>query len=53
MLTAGIGEPYDHKTGKGAVGRNYCYQISGNTVTVFFQDKEINPFMATGCAWHP
>jgi gluconate 2-dehydrogenase alpha chain len=25
MLTAGIGEPYDHTTGKGAVGRNYCY----------------------------
>jgi gluconate 2-dehydrogenase alpha chain len=48
MLTAGIGEPYDHKTGKGAVGKNYCYQISGNSVTVFFEDKEINPFMAAG-----
>ena len=48
MLTAGIGEPYDYKTGKGAVGRNYCYQVSGNAVTVFFQDKEINPFMAAG-----
>ena len=48
MLTAGIGEPYDHKTGKGAVGKNYCYQVSGNAVTVFFQDKEINPFMAAG-----
>jgi gluconate 2-dehydrogenase alpha chain len=48
MLTAGIGEPYDYKTGKGAVGRNYCYQVSGNAVTVFFEDKEINPFMAAG-----
>jgi gluconate 2-dehydrogenase alpha chain len=48
MLTAGIGEPYDHQTGKGAVGRNYCYQISGNGVTVFFDSKEINPFMASG-----
>ncbi len=48
MLTAGIGEPYDYKTGKGAVGRNYCYQVSGNSVTVFFEDKEINPFMAAG-----
>jgi gluconate 2-dehydrogenase alpha chain len=48
MLTAGIGEPYDYKTGKGAVGRNYCYQVSGNSVTVFFDDKEINPFMAAG-----
>ncbi|MBX9827109.1 MAG: GMC family oxidoreductase [Xanthobacteraceae bacterium] len=48
MLTAGIGEPYDHKTGRGTVGKNYCYQISGNSVTVFFEDKEINPFMAAG-----
>jgi gluconate 2-dehydrogenase alpha chain len=48
MLTAGIGEPYDYKTGKGAVGKNYCYQVSGNAVTVFFEDKEINPFMAAG-----
>jgi gluconate 2-dehydrogenase alpha chain len=48
MLTAGIGEPYDYQTGKGAVGKNYCYQVSGNSVTVFFEDKEINPFMASG-----
>jgi gluconate 2-dehydrogenase alpha chain len=48
MLTAGIGEPYDHKTGQGSVGKNYCYQISGNSVTVFFESKEINPFMAAG-----
>ena len=37
MLTAGIGEPYDYKTGQGAVGKNYCYQVSGNAVTVFFR----------------
>jgi gluconate 2-dehydrogenase alpha chain len=48
MLTAGIGDPYDHKTGQGSVGKNYCYQISGNSVTVFFEDKTINPFMAAG-----
>ncbi len=48
MLTAGIGEPYDYKTGKGVVGKNYCYQVSGGTVTVFFKDKEINPFMTAG-----
>jgi gluconate 2-dehydrogenase alpha chain len=48
MLTAGIGEAYDYKTGKGAVGKNYCYQISGNSTTVFFESKEINPFMASG-----
>ena len=52
MLTAGIGEQYDPATGKGAVGKNYCYQVSGNSVTVFFEDKEINPFMAAGLARH-
>jgi len=48
MLTAGIGEPYDYKTGKGAVGKNYCYQVGAGNVTVFFDNKEINPFMAAG-----
>ena len=48
MLAAGIGEPYDSRTGKGVVGKNYCYQVTGNNVTVFFEDQEINPFMAAG-----
>jgi gluconate 2-dehydrogenase alpha chain len=48
MLTAGIGQPYDHKTGQGAVGKNYCYQVGAGNVTVFLEDKEINPFMASG-----
>ena len=30
MLTAGIGEQYDPVTGKGTIGKNYCYQVSGN-----------------------
>jgi gluconate 2-dehydrogenase alpha chain len=47
MLVSGIGRPYDPKTGHGAVGRNYCYQV-GSGMQVFFSDKEINPFMATG-----
>ena len=47
MLLSRIGEPYDPKTGKGVVGKNYCYQtISG--VGVFFEDRYINPFMGTG-----
>jgi gluconate 2-dehydrogenase alpha chain len=48
MRVSGIGEPYDPASGKGAVGKNYCYQVSGNSLTVFFEDKEINPFMASG-----
>jgi gluconate 2-dehydrogenase alpha chain len=47
MLLSGIGEPYDPKTGTGTVGKNYCYQtVSG--VGVFFEDRYINPFMASG-----
>jgi gluconate 2-dehydrogenase alpha chain len=48
MLTSGIGTPYDYKTGKGVVGKNYCYQVTGTNVQVFFEDKVINPFMAAG-----
>ncbi len=48
MLTAGIGQPYDYKTGQGAVGKNYCYQVGAGNVTVFLENKEINPFMASG-----
>src|SRR5262249_61456420 len=38
MLLAGVGEPYDPATGKGAVGRNYCYQTQAGT-DAFFEDK--------------
>jgi gluconate 2-dehydrogenase alpha chain len=47
MLLSGIGTPYDPLTGTGTVGKNYCYQVTG-TVPVFFEDEDINPFMATG-----
>jgi gluconate 2-dehydrogenase alpha chain len=48
MMQAGIGEQYDPVTGKGALGRNYCYQVSGGGLQVFFEDKVVNPFMASG-----
>jgi gluconate 2-dehydrogenase alpha chain len=51
MRLAGISEQYDPVTGKGALGRNYCYQVSGGNVTVFFADKEINPFTAAGASF--
>lgn len=47
MLLAGIGEPYDVTTGKGAIGRNYCYQTQAGT-DAFFEDKFFNPFMQAG-----
>jgi gluconate 2-dehydrogenase alpha chain len=47
MLLSGIGRPYDPKTGKGVVGKNYAYQVNGN-VTLFFEDKVFNPFIGAG-----
>jgi gluconate 2-dehydrogenase alpha chain len=51
MMQAGIGEQYDPVTGKGALGRNYCYQVSGGGVQVFFEDRIINPFMGSGASF--
>ncbi|MBP0616458.1 GMC family oxidoreductase [Jiella mangrovi] len=47
MLLSGIGQPYDPATGEGTTGRNYCYQTNAG-VTVFFDDKNFNPFIAGG-----
>jgi gluconate 2-dehydrogenase alpha chain len=48
LLLSGIGEPYDPKTGKGVVGRNYAYQTQ-SSVNVFYDQKvNINPFMRSG-----
>jgi gluconate 2-dehydrogenase alpha chain len=47
LLISGIGRPYDPKTRRGVVGRNFCHQTTSG-VTVFFKDRWINPFMATG-----
>jgi len=44
LLLAGIGEPYDPKTGKGVVGKNYCYQFEAGG-DAFFEGREFNPFM--------
>jgi len=47
LLLSGIGMPYDPKTGRGVVGRNYSYQTGGR-VHVFFDDHEFNPFIGGG-----
>lgn len=47
MLLAGIGEPYDPATGKGVVGKNSCYQVTGK-VMLFFEDEDIQPWRGTG-----
>jgi len=47
LLQARIGEPYDPRTGKGVVGRNFCYQLMSHT-PAFYEDRWINPFLASG-----
>ena len=47
LLQARIGEPYDPRTGKGVVGRNFCYQLMSHT-PAFYKDRWINPFLASG-----
>jgi len=44
LLLAGIGVPYDPKTGRGVVGKNYCYQFEAGG-EAFFEGREFNPFM--------
>ena len=48
MFLSGIGQPYDPKTGKGVVGRNYCYQTGGGGAQLIFDDKRFNPFVGAG-----
>jgi gluconate 2-dehydrogenase alpha chain len=47
MLLSGIGKPYDPVSSQGVVGRNYAYVAYGK-VSLFFEDKEFNPFMGGG-----
>jgi len=47
MLLSGIGKPYDPETQTGIIGKNYAYQ-GGANVTLFFEGKSFNPFIATG-----
>ncbi|MFD2210144.1 GMC family oxidoreductase [Virgibacillus halophilus] len=47
LLHSNIGEPYDPKTKKGVVGKNYCYQITAGA-TGFFDHEKFNTFMGAG-----
>lgn len=50
LLLSGIGEPYDANTGKGVVGRNFCYQIMGGSQLVMPKGTRLNPFASSGAA---
>jgi gluconate 2-dehydrogenase alpha chain len=49
LLMAGIGTPYDPKTGNGVVGKNFCHQTMFGT-NVYFKHRWINPFLASGAS---
>lgn len=48
LLVSGIGEPYDPDTGRGVIGKNYCYQNFGGSASGFFEDKEFNYYAGAG-----
>ena len=50
MLLSGIGKPYDPRTRKGVVGRNYTYQNVSKVNLFFDRDVQANPFMGIGGA---
>ena len=47
LMLSGMGTMYEPKSGKGTLGKNYCYQITPS-VDVFFDDKVLNPFIGAG-----
>jgi gluconate 2-dehydrogenase alpha chain len=49
LLLSGIGEPYDHASGRGTVGSNLTHQVSVPSATAFF-DQPLNRFMGSGSA---
>ncbi|MFC0407716.1 GMC family oxidoreductase [Roseomonas elaeocarpi] len=49
FLLSGIGKPYDHGTGEGVIGRNFCYQMANQVVGFFDKDKyDFNLFIGGG-----
>ena len=51
MLLSGIGKPYNPITEEGVVGRNYAF-LSNGGATLFFKDKNFNPFATSGPTGH-
>ncbi|MFX3674966.1 MAG: GMC family oxidoreductase [Paenisporosarcina sp.] len=46
LMVSKIGEQYDPATGRGTLGRNYCYQILPGATGYF--DDQMNTFMGAG-----
>jgi len=48
LLLSKLGTPYDPNTGKGTVGRNYCYQTGGGGASGWFTGKRFKRYMGSG-----
>ncbi|HYD56214.1 MAG TPA: GMC family oxidoreductase [Burkholderiales bacterium] len=48
LLLSRIGTPYDPRTGRGVVGKNYAYQTTSNVDVFFDESVHVNPFMRAG-----
>lgn len=48
LMLSNIGEQYDPKTGRGAVGKNYCYQMGGGVTAVLKEGTHLNVFSGAG-----
>jgi gluconate 2-dehydrogenase alpha chain len=48
LLLSKMGSPYDPATGKGVIGKNYCYQSDGAGALAYFKNKDFKPYM-TAC----
>lgn len=48
LLVSQIGEPYDHRTGQGLVGKNYAYQTMSGVDLFYDDDKNFNPYIGAG-----
>ncbi|WP_303968841.1 GMC family oxidoreductase [Sporosarcina ureae] len=46
LMVSDIGEQYDPDTGKGTLGKNYCYQLGPGSIGFF--DEQMNTFMGAG-----
>ncbi|WP_312469626.1 GMC family oxidoreductase [Neobacillus sp.] len=47
LLVSKLGQAYDPATGRGVIGKNYCYQINPGT-TGFFENERFNSYMGAG-----
>jgi gluconate 2-dehydrogenase alpha chain len=48
LLLSKLGQPYDPRTGRGNVGRNYAYQVLKGNAVGFYENQKFNLFAGAG-----